>query len=93
MLQGAGWRPDGSYVAYGLGNYFWWRSFGNAQDDNGVLTLTFKDNRVVAASFSPSQLTDTGISPPATGANAQRILAEFDQRRTQCTDLAATPPR
>lgn len=93
VLQGAGWRSDGAYVAYGLGNYFWWRTFGNDQDDNGVLTLTFKDKRVVAAAFSPSQLTDTGISPPATGSNAKRILAEWDQRRTQCTNLAATPPR
>jgi len=42
QLQGAGWRSDGAYVAYGLGNYLWWRSFGNAQDDNGVLTLRFR---------------------------------------------------
>lgn len=93
VLQGLGWRPDGSYVAYGLGNYLWWKSFGNDQDDNGVLTLTFKDKRVVAANFLPSQLDDTGISPPATGATAQRILAEVDQRRSQCTNLSATPPR
>ena len=33
------------YVAYGLSNYLWWRSFGNEQDDNGVLTLTFEANR------------------------------------------------
>lgn len=93
VLQGAGWRPDGSYVAYGLGNYYWWRTFGNDQDDNGVLNLTFKDKRVVAASFIPSQLDDQGISPPATGTNAKRILAELDQRRSQCTNLTATPPR
>ena len=42
VLQGAGWRADGTYVAYGLSNYLWWRSFGNEQDDNGVLTLTFE---------------------------------------------------
>lgn len=92
VLQGAGWRPDGAYVAYGLGNYYWWRTFGNDQDDNGVLTLTFAHQRVAAASFSPSQLTDTGISPSATGANAQRILNEWNQRRIQCTTLSAAPP-
>ena len=48
VLQGAGWTPNGSYVAYGLGNYLWWMSFGNNQDDNGVLTLTFHRSRVVA---------------------------------------------
>lgn len=90
VLQGAGWRPDGKYVAYGLGNYFWWRSFGNDQDDNGVLTLTIAANRVRSAAFTPSQLDDQGISPPATGANAQRIDAEFNQVR-QCAGLAATP--
>ncbi|MEP7178846.1 MAG: CapA family protein, partial [Pseudonocardiales bacterium] len=31
VLQGAGWRADGTYVAYGLGNYLWWMSFGNNQ--------------------------------------------------------------
>ncbi|HJQ00825.1 MAG TPA: CapA family protein [Jatrophihabitans sp.] len=91
VLQGAGWRPDGRYVAYGLGNYFWWKSFGNDQDDNGVLTLHFVDGRVQAATFIPSQLDDQGVSPPATGANAQRIDAEFARVR-QCTGLSATPP-
>lgn len=67
VLQGAGWRPDGTYVAYGLGNYFWWRSFGNAQDDNGVLTLSTAQGKVRDADFSPSRLDDTGVSPPATG--------------------------
>lgn len=92
VLQGAGWRPDGHYVAFGLGNYYWWRSFGNDQDDNGVLTLTFAHDRVVAAKFLPSQLDDQGISPPATGANARRILAEWEQRRQQCTNLLPAPP-
>ncbi|HEX2902060.1 MAG TPA: CapA family protein [Jatrophihabitans sp.] len=92
VLQGAGWRPDGAYVAYGLGNYYWWRSFGNDQDDNGVLTLTFARNRVAAATFLPSRLDAQGISPPATGASAQRIDAEWEQRRQQCTNLLPAPP-
>jgi poly-gamma-glutamate synthesis protein (capsule biosynthesis protein) len=91
VLQGAGWRADGHYVAYGLGNYFWWKSFDNAQDDNGVLRLTFAGGRVRSAQFVPSQLDDQGISPPATGTNAQRITAEFDQAR-QCAGLLAAPP-
>jgi poly-gamma-glutamate capsule biosynthesis protein CapA/YwtB (metallophosphatase superfamily) len=92
VLQGAGWRPDGAYVAYGLGNYLWWRSFGNAQDDNGVLTLTFRRARVVAAQFAPAHLDQRGVPIPATGAQATRIDAEWARAR-QCTDLAATPPR
>lgn len=91
VLQGAGWRPDGRYVAYGLGNYLWWLSFGNAQDDNGVLKLTFANNKVRSAQFIPSELDDQGISPPATGANALRIKNEFDRAR-QCANLLAAPP-
>jgi len=91
QLQGAGWRPDGAYVAYGLGNYVWWRSFGNAQDDNGVLTLTVRPSRVVGARFAPAHLDDRGIPLPATGAEATRINAQWTQVR-QCADLAGAPP-
>jgi len=91
VLQGAGWRSDGVYVGYGLSNYLWWRSFGNEQDDNGVLTLTFDGNRVVASDFAPSQLDDTGVPVPATGAQQARIRAEWDQVRG-CADLSGEPP-
>lgn len=91
VLQGAGWRGDGVYVAYGLSNYLWWRSFGNEQDDNGVLTLTVDGQHVTAAHFAPSHLDDTGVPVPATGAQADRINAEWEQVR-DCTDLSAAPP-
>jgi hypothetical protein len=90
VLQGAGWRPDGAYVAYGLGNYLWWRSFGNTQDDNGVLTLTFRHARVVAARFAPAHLDGRGIPVPSTGAEARRINAQWAQART-CAGLASAP--
>jgi poly-gamma-glutamate synthesis protein (capsule biosynthesis protein) len=92
ILQGAGWRPNGTYIAYGLGNYFWWRSFGNAWDDDGVLTLTVTHNRVVSAQFSPARLDDRGIAVPAAGATARAILGEWDQAR-DCAGLLAKPPR
>jgi poly-gamma-glutamate capsule biosynthesis protein CapA/YwtB (metallophosphatase superfamily) len=90
-LQGAGWRSDGTYVAYGLGNYLWWRSFGNVQDDNGVLTLTFVGGRVTGAQLAPSHLDSRGVPVPATGSQATRILDQFEADRG-CTGLAATPP-
>ena len=92
VLQGAGWLPNGTYVAYGLGNYLWWRSFGNNQDDNGVLTLTFERGRVVGAHFAPSHLDDRGVPVPATGALGRRIALEFRADRS-CTDLAGSPTR
>ncbi len=91
VLQGAGWRDDGVYVAYGLGNYYWWRSFGNEQDDNGVLTLTIDRHRVTAARFLPTHLDARGVPLVATGQQRQRILAEW-QRDRRCAGLAATPP-
>ncbi len=90
VLQGAGWRSDGVYVAYGLSNYLWWRSFGNEQDDNGVLTLTFTSGKVTGAQFAPSHLDDSGIPVPATGDTRARILAEWEQDRS-CAGLLATP--
>jgi poly-gamma-glutamate capsule biosynthesis protein CapA/YwtB (metallophosphatase superfamily) len=91
VLQGAGWRSDGVYVAYGLGNYLWWRSFGNNQDDNGVLTLTFRDGKVISDSFAPSRLDDRGVPVPATGDLATHISAEVSGGRT-CANLSGQPP-
>ncbi len=91
VLQGAGWRTDGTYVAYGLGNYLWWRSFGNEQDDNGVLTLAFRAGRVAAADFLPTHLDKRGVPLVATGAQRERVLAEWDRDR-RCAGLSATPP-
>ena len=92
VLQGAGWRDDGVYVAYGLSNYLWWRSFGNEQDDNGVLTLTVDGKAVTTASFAASHLDGTGVPVPATGAQLDRIDAQWDEVRG-CADLSALPPR
>jgi poly-gamma-glutamate synthesis protein (capsule biosynthesis protein) len=92
VLQGAGWRPDGSYIAYGLGNYLWWLSFGNDQDDNGVLTLRFTHAKVTAAHFAPSRLDSRGVPVPARGQVARSIDREWAADR-RCAGLAATPPR
>jgi poly-gamma-glutamate synthesis protein (capsule biosynthesis protein) len=91
LLQGAGWRSDGRYVAYGLSNYLWWRSYGNEEDDNGVLTLTFTGARVTAAQFAPAHLDETGVPVPATATQADRINAEWERAR-HCAGLAAQPP-
>lgn len=91
VIQGAGWRQDGRYVAYGLGNYLWWRSFGNAQDDNGILRLTFRRGAVAEAVFEPARLDATGVPVPATGEAGSRILRELADA-TRCAGLLPTPP-
>ncbi|HEY2271404.1 MAG TPA: CapA family protein [Jatrophihabitantaceae bacterium] len=92
VLQGAGWLPNGTYVEYGLGNYLWWLSIGNDQDDNGVLTLSFSHRKVVGAHFAPSHLDQRGIPMPARGAERQRIMTEWRNDRS-CTDLSSHPPK
>jgi poly-gamma-glutamate synthesis protein (capsule biosynthesis protein) len=92
VLLGAGWRQDGSYVAYGLSNYLWWMSFGNEQDDNGVLTLSFAPHKVIAAHFAPAHLDSQGVPVPATGGTKARIDAEWERVR-RCAGLLAHPPR
>jgi poly-gamma-glutamate synthesis protein (capsule biosynthesis protein) len=92
VLQGAGWNAAGTYVAYGLGNYLWWRSFGNNQDDNGVLTLTFDRGQVAASHFAPAHLDDRGVPVPSTGAEKSHIADEFAADRS-CAGLSATPTR
>jgi poly-gamma-glutamate capsule biosynthesis protein CapA/YwtB (metallophosphatase superfamily) len=91
VLQGAGWRPDGHYIAYGLGNYFWWRSLGTSSDDNGILTLTIAGRRVSAATFQPAHLNAAGVGVPAVGAGAARILRQWAAARL-CAGLLARPP-
>jgi poly-gamma-glutamate synthesis protein (capsule biosynthesis protein) len=91
VLQGAGWKPNGTYVAYGLGNYYWWMSFNNNQDDNGVLTLTFHRSKVVRAHFAASHLDNRGVPMPATGATKSRIDTEWNADRG-CANLFAHPP-
>lgn len=91
VLQGAGWEPNGTYVAYGLGNYLWWMSFGNIQDDNGVLTLTFHRGSVIRSQFAASHLDQRGVPVPATGPTKARIDAEWNADRG-CAGLAARPP-
>jgi poly-gamma-glutamate capsule biosynthesis protein CapA/YwtB (metallophosphatase superfamily) len=91
VLQGGGWLADGTYVEYSTGNYLWWESFGNNQDDNGVFTLTFRNGKVVDDTFHPSHLDSTGVPVPATGAEATRITDEWNSDRS-CTNLTAQPP-
>ena len=66
------------------------KSLGNESDDNGVLTLTFGRDAVTAASFAPAHLDDTGVPVPATGAEKERIDADWEQAR-HCAGLDGSP--
>lgn len=85
LLQGDGWLGD-TYVAYGLGNFLWWRdeAFSN---DTGVLRLTLRGSALVDTEFVPARISGTGQPIPATGAQARRIIDKFGALRA-CTGLS-----
>jgi hypothetical protein len=81
---GAG-RVGTSLVAYGLGNFVYWREDGES-GRSGVLLVTATGRRVNAYSWVPARITD-GIPIPETGGAAAADVAEWAQRRN-CSGLA-----
>lgn len=88
LLQGDGWLGK-TYVAYGLGNFLWWRdeAFSN---DTGVLRLTLRGPELTDTEFIPARISSTGQPYPAQGPQARRILTKFAELRS-CTGLADAP--
>ncbi|MFL6130994.1 MAG: CapA family protein [Mycobacteriales bacterium] len=88
LLLGGGWL-DRTYVAYGLGNFLWWRD--NAySNDTGVLQLTFRGRQVVASTLAAARIDERGVPMPAIGQTAARIQRKWTDLRG-CTDLASEP--
>jgi poly-gamma-glutamate synthesis protein (capsule biosynthesis protein) len=88
LLLGGGWLGS-TYVAYGLGNYVWWRdnAFSN---DTGVLTVTVRGRQAVAANLTPAHIDQRGLPVPVVGADGARVLSTWDKVRG-CSGLASTP--
>ncbi|HEY9474293.1 MAG TPA: CapA family protein [Mycobacteriales bacterium] len=90
LLLGGGWLGQ-TYVAYGLGNFLWWRD--NAySNDTGVLTLTFHGRKATAAHLTPASIDGRGVPMPTSGSETQRITTKWDDARV-CTKLSSTPPK
>lgn len=92
LLLGAGYldQPGSSaYVAYGLGNFLWWRS-RSFSDDTGVLTLTIRGGTVTGSVFTPALIDDSGQPQPVLGLQAQEQLSTL-QELQGCANLLATP--
>ncbi|MDP9239368.1 MAG: CapA family protein [Actinomycetota bacterium] len=88
LLLGAGWQGR-TYVAYGLGNFLWWRD--NAySNDTGVLTLRVRPHSVVGATLTPARIDSSGVPLPVSGSEAARILAKF-RGLGGCSRLSPTP--
>jgi Bacterial capsule synthesis protein PGA_cap len=82
---GAG-RVGTSLVAYGLGNFVYWREDGES-GRTGVLMVQVTGRHVDAYSWIPARITH-GIPVPQTGGAAAADLAEWAHRRN-CSGLPA----
>ena len=89
QVQGAGWLRS-TYVAYGLGNFVWWRRNSELQSRSGVLTLTVRGRRVVGERWTPMRISADGIPRVPAKADADRLLASWKRAR-DCTGLSSRP--
>ncbi len=90
-VQGSGWDDSGkAYVAWGLGNYVWWRSSNVGATDTGVLTLTMNKRTTTAASWNPMRVGEGGLPQELTGADRDAEMKVYTDA-VQCSGLATAP--
>ena len=87
VLLGGGYLGP-AYVDYGLGNFVFYTSGGEAAQ-SGVLTLTVRGRAVTKSSWTPAVISG-GIPIPVDGSAADRAVASWNDLRG-CTGLAAEP--
>ena len=90
VLHGAGYLGR-SYVAYGLGNFVFYKRGDGLVAQTGVLTLTVRRNSVDKWSWAPARISN-GLPYPVTGGAAGRAVESW-QRLRGCTGLKAKPSR
>ncbi len=89
LLLGAGWQGK-AYVAYGMGNFLWWRNDA-ASNETGVLWATIRDKRLAEVELKPAYIDRvTGQPAPANPEVAQGIL-DRQARLRECAGLSDTP--
>ena len=81
---GAG-KVGTALVAYGLGNFVYWREDGES-GRSGVLLVTATGREVDTYSWVPARITN-GVPVPETGGPAAADVTEWQRRRT-CSGLA-----
>ena len=87
-LQGGGWLGN-TYVAYGLGNFYWWNWFSTSNRTTGVLTLTVTAGRVTRTAWTPAVIRQA-VPIPLDGPAAAKARSRLAALRS-CTDLSARP--
>jgi poly-gamma-glutamate capsule biosynthesis protein CapA/YwtB (metallophosphatase superfamily) len=87
-LQGSGWLGN-TYVAYGLGNFYWWNWFSASNRTTGVLTLTVAAGRVTHTAWTPAVIRQ-GAPIPLSGTAATQARSRLAALRS-CTNLSTRP--
>jgi poly-gamma-glutamate capsule biosynthesis protein CapA/YwtB (metallophosphatase superfamily) len=80
----AGGRLGNAFVAYGLGNYFFYATTGN-RADTGVVKVTATGRRIDGYEFLPARISG-GQARSLSGAAADSAVASWNALRS-CTDL------
>jgi poly-gamma-glutamate synthesis protein (capsule biosynthesis protein) len=88
LLLGAGWQ-GAAYVAYGLGNFLWWRNDA-ISNDTGVLWVTIRDGAVVEAGLIPAQINRVTGQPEPAGDEAAQRIRDDQVRLRACAGLSET---
>jgi len=83
-VQGAG-RVGNTFVAYGLGNFTWWREDGE-NGRTGVLRVTATGRHVDSYSWVPARIR-RGVPVPQTGPAAEADISDWQSRRG-CSGLS-----
>ncbi len=83
-VQGAG-RIGRTFVAYGLGNFTWWREDGES-GRTGVLRVTATGRHVDSYTWVPARIR-RGIPVPLSGPAAAADITEWQHRRV-CSGLS-----
>ena len=83
-MFGAG-KVGPALVAYGLGNFVYWREDGES-GRSGILLVTATGREVDDYSWVPARITN-GVAVPQTGDAAADDIAEWESRR-DCSGLS-----
>jgi poly-gamma-glutamate capsule biosynthesis protein CapA/YwtB (metallophosphatase superfamily) len=86
LLLGAGWAGK-AYVAYGMGNFLWWRNDA-ASNDTGVLWVTIRERELHKAELVPAHIDRVTGQPALADAEVAQRIRDDQVRLRECAGLA-----
>lgn len=89
LLLGAGWQGK-AYVAYGLGNFLWWRNDAMS-NDTAVLWITVRERKLHKAELIPAYIDRATGQPAPAGTEAAARILDDQVRLRECAGLSEIP--